>query len=145
MSKRNVAFIKPEEPAFLKRMKQQIGYQEPDTVEAKRGPIQNVGSSDEDEDYEERDDEKPQVVQLKKGDLTEQEAQRIAKEEAEKPADLNQRVIFKSKKKKDEIKDPADEDKSSGKSTGKSDKKSKKDRHKEKPAKNLLSFDDDGD
>lgn len=35
MSKRNVAFIKPDEPAFLKRMKQQIGYQEPDTVEAK--------------------------------------------------------------------------------------------------------------
>lgn len=44
-----------------------------------RGPIQNVGSSDEDEDYEERDDEKPQVVQLKKGDLTEEEAQRLAK------------------------------------------------------------------
>jgi len=35
MSKRNIAYIKPDEPAFLKRMKQQIGYQEPDTVEAK--------------------------------------------------------------------------------------------------------------
>lgn len=28
--KRNVAFIKPEEPNFLKRIKQQIGYREPE-------------------------------------------------------------------------------------------------------------------
>lgn len=33
--KRNVAFIKPEEPNFLKKIKQEIGYKEPDTVEAK--------------------------------------------------------------------------------------------------------------
>ncbi|CAG9799521.1 unnamed protein product [Chironomus riparius] len=143
MSKRNVAFIKPDEPAFLKRMKQQIGYQEPDTVEAKRGPVQNLGSSDEDEDYEERDDEKPQVIQLKKGDLTEEEAIRIAKEEAEKPADLNQRVIFKSKKKKDDAKDTVDEDKLPSNTVGKSDKKPKKERKQEKPVKNLLSFVED--
>jgi len=67
-------------------------------------------------------------------------------EEAEKPVDLNQRVIFKNKKKKDEVKDTAAEDKSSSKLAGKSDKKSKKDRQKEKPTKNLLSFaDDEGD
>lgn len=67
-------------------------------------------------------------------------------EEAEKPADLNQRVIFKNKKKKDEVKDTAAENKSSSKTAGKSDKKSKKDRQKEKPTKNLLSFaDDEGD
>lgn len=35
--KRNVAFIKPEEPNFLKKIKQEIGYKEPDTVEAKVG------------------------------------------------------------------------------------------------------------
>jgi hypothetical protein len=35
MSKRNVAFIKPDEPNFLKRMKEEIGYKEPDTIEAK--------------------------------------------------------------------------------------------------------------
>lgn len=27
-NKRNVAYIKPEEPAFLKRIKQEIGYKE---------------------------------------------------------------------------------------------------------------------
>jgi regulator of extracellular matrix RemA (YlzA/DUF370 family) len=32
MAKRNVAYIKPEEPAFLKRMKQQAGYQEPEEI-----------------------------------------------------------------------------------------------------------------
>lgn len=62
-------------------------------------------------------------------------------EEAEKPADLNQRIIFKVKKKKDEEKDTSEPAKSSSKSAGKSDKKSKKD--KEKPSKNLLSFDDE--
>lgn len=35
MSKRNVLFTKPDEPNFLKRIKQEIGYKEPDTIEAK--------------------------------------------------------------------------------------------------------------
>lgn len=39
MSKRNVAFIKPDEPNFLKRMKEEIGYKEPDTIEAKVNQI----------------------------------------------------------------------------------------------------------
>lgn len=36
-------------------------------------------SDDDDEDYQEREDEKPTVVQLKTGDLTEEEAARLAK------------------------------------------------------------------
>lgn len=36
-------------------------------------------SDDEDEEYQEREDEKPQVVQLRDGDLTEEEAARLAK------------------------------------------------------------------
>lgn len=35
MAKRNVQFTKPEEPSFLKQIKAQIGYKEPDTVETK--------------------------------------------------------------------------------------------------------------
>lgn len=35
MSKRNIAYIKPDEPAFLKRLKQSIGYKEGTTVETK--------------------------------------------------------------------------------------------------------------
>ncbi len=38
MPKRNIAFIKPPEPSFIKKMKESIpGYQEPDTVETKVG------------------------------------------------------------------------------------------------------------
>lgn len=33
--KRGVSFIKPDEPNFLKKMKAEIGYKEPDTIEAK--------------------------------------------------------------------------------------------------------------
>ncbi|XP_062550215.1 uncharacterized protein KIAA1143 homolog [Armigeres subalbatus] len=131
--KRNVAFIKPEEPDFLKRMKAQIGYKEGPTVDEKRRKIENFEDSD-DDDREEREDEKPQVVVLKTGDLTAEEAVAAKKEEDEKPADLNQKIVFKSRKPK----------------TGGSvddiqvlDRKAKK--KKEKEAKNKLSFGDDED
>ena len=77
--KRNaVSFIKPEEPAFLQRMKQQIGYKEGPTVETKRQKINNFSDSD-DDDIEERDDEKPQIVVLKDGDLNATEAEKALK------------------------------------------------------------------
>ncbi|EAT32414.1 AAEL015425-PA [Aedes aegypti] len=129
--KRNVAYIKPDEPDFLKRMKAQIGYKEGPTVDEKRQKIQNLSDS-EDDDRDERDDEKPQVVVLKEGDLTAEEAAVAKKEEDEKPADLNQKIVFKSKKPK----------------TGSSvddvqvlDRKAKK--KKQKEAQNKLSFGDD--
>ncbi|XP_055533967.1 uncharacterized protein KIAA1143 homolog [Wyeomyia smithii] len=102
MSKRNVAFIKPEEPDFLKRLKAQIGYKEGPTVETKRQQVQNLDDSD--EEYDEREDEKPQVVVLKAGDLTAEEAASAEKEESEKPADLSKKIVFKSRKaKKDDL------------------------------------------
>ncbi|XP_053688736.1 uncharacterized protein KIAA1143 homolog [Sabethes cyaneus] len=97
MSKRNVAFIKPEEPDFLKRMKAQIGYKEGPTVDTKRQNIENFDDSD-DDSREEREDEKPQVVVLKTGDLTAEEAAKAEKEESERPADLSKKIVFKSKK-----------------------------------------------
>lgn len=42
-----------------------------------RAAVENF--SDDDEDYMEKEDEKPQVVQIKDGDLTEEEAARLAK------------------------------------------------------------------
>lgn len=35
MSKRNITYTKPEEPEFLKKLKQQAGYQEGPTVDTK--------------------------------------------------------------------------------------------------------------
>ncbi|KAL1376726.1 hypothetical protein pipiens_004309 [Culex pipiens pipiens] len=129
--KRNVAFIKPDEPDFLKAMKAQIGYREGPTVDAKRQRVQNLEDSDDDE-REDREDEKPQIVVVKDGDLTAEEAAVAQKEEEEKPADLNQKIVFKSKKGKagaslDDVQVL--------------DRKAKK--KKEKEAKSKLSFDDD--
>lgn len=33
--KRNISYTKPDEPSFIKKMKESLGYQEPDTVETK--------------------------------------------------------------------------------------------------------------
>lgn len=35
MSKKNVSYIKPQEPAFLARLKKQVGYKEGPTVDTK--------------------------------------------------------------------------------------------------------------
>ncbi|CAO1360209.1 unnamed protein product [Diamesa serratosioi] len=144
--KNQVLFNKPEEPNFLKRMKAEIGYKEPEEeIDAKRQPIDNEESDDDTEKY----DEKPQVVVLRNGDLTEEEASKLAKEEAEKPADLTQRIVFKSKKKKttDEMLPEDNPNKVDDSKIEKSSKKSS-DKHKSKskaPAKNLLSFEDEVD
>ncbi|ETN58279.1 hypothetical protein AND_010150 [Anopheles darlingi] len=130
MPKRNVAFIKPEEPSFLKKIKEQIGYREGPSIEDKREAIENYEDSDE----EENDDEKPQVVVIKDGDLTAEEAAKAFQEESEKPADLNQKIVFKSKKEEDKTDEkPRPEHKA--------DKKTKKARRKEQQSK--LSFNED--
>ncbi|XP_035917177.1 uncharacterized protein KIAA1143 homolog [Anopheles stephensi] len=133
MSKRNVAFIKPDEPDFLKRMKAQIGYREGPSIDDKREAIENFDDSDD----EEQEDEKPQVVVIKEGDLTEAEAAQAFKEESEKPADLNQKVVFKSRKPKPE----KNEENPKPKPENKKDKKDKK--AKQKQEKSKLSFNDE--
>uniref|UniRef100_A0A8B9GIC2 KIAA1143 n=1 Tax=Amazona collaria TaxID=241587 RepID=A0A8B9GIC2_9PSIT len=76
MSKRNqVSYVRPAEPAFLSRFKRQVGYREGPTVETKR---EQLPLADEDGDnVSDKEDEQPQVVTLKKGDLTAKEAMKI--------------------------------------------------------------------
>ncbi|XP_049673212.1 uncharacterized protein KIAA1143 homolog isoform X3 [Accipiter gentilis] len=76
MSKRNqVSYVRPAEPAFLSRFKRQVGYREGPTVETKREQLPLAdGDSEIGSDNE---DEQPQVVTLKKGDLTAEEAKKI--------------------------------------------------------------------
>uniref|UniRef100_A0A8B9N894 KIAA1143 n=1 Tax=Accipiter nisus TaxID=211598 RepID=A0A8B9N894_9AVES len=76
MSKRNqVSYVRPAEPAFLSRFKRQVGYREGPTVETKREQLPLAdGDSEIGSDNE---DEQPQVVTLKKGDLTAEEAMKI--------------------------------------------------------------------
>ncbi|CAH0714381.1 unnamed protein product, partial [Brenthis ino] len=121
--KRNVNYIKPEDPHFLKILKKEAGY---DNVNHKFDKLENS-----EEDFvDDEDSEQPQVVVIKKGDLTAEEAdaekQRLKKEESETKADLSQRVVFKVNKKAEV-----------------SDKKNKKKLSEKDNKKQLLSFTDD--
>ncbi|NP_001307263.1 uncharacterized protein KIAA1143 isoform 2 [Homo sapiens] len=78
MSKRNqVSYVRPAEPAFLARFKERVGYREGPTVETKRIQPQ---PPDEDGDHSDKEDEQPQVVVLKKGDLSVEEVMKIKAE-----------------------------------------------------------------
>jgi len=70
--KNKVSFTKPEEPAFLKRIKEQVGYKEESTISDKRRPDSAPDDPDH-EDREDREDEQPQVVVLKEGDLSQED------------------------------------------------------------------------
>nr|XP_034172168.1 uncharacterized protein KIAA1143 homolog [Osmia lignaria] len=95
--KHNVSYIKPNEPKFLRELKEQVGYKEGPTVETKR-EVLPVASDNEDE----RDEEKPVVVVLNSEHLTEEEAEAFKKkkeeEETNAPADLSKRIIFRKNK-----------------------------------------------
>ncbi|XP_056633234.1 uncharacterized protein KIAA1143 homolog [Diorhabda sublineata] len=70
MSKRHVAYIKPDEPSFLKKLKKEAGYIEGPTVDTKRERYGNISE----EDLLDTEEEQPTVVVLKTGDLTVEEA-----------------------------------------------------------------------
>jgi len=136
--KHNILFTKPAEPAFLTRLKQQAGYVEGPSVDTKKEQLPEL----EDEDCEDREDEKPVVVVMNEGDLTEeeasllvkvQEAQKEAEKVAKAKADLSQRIIFKRKKNTDD----------SGSTESSNPKEVKKKKSSKKPAKSVLSFNDD--
>lgn len=65
---RNVAFTKPDEPAFLKKFKAKVGYKEPATIEDKKQRLTERAEADKDDEVE-REDEQPTVVVLKSGDI----------------------------------------------------------------------------
>lgn len=92
--KHNISYIKPEEPAFLRRLKEEAGFVEGPTVDTKR---EELPLSDEEEDLD-----WGTVVVLKPGDLTadqaKEEKQKQEEEKEKAPADLSQRVVFKAPK-----------------------------------------------
>ncbi|XP_053116931.1 uncharacterized protein KIAA1143 homolog [Hemicordylus capensis] len=150
MSKRNqVSYVKPAEPAFLSRFKEQVGYREGPTVDTKREQLPTAEDSDESE----KEDEQPQVIVLKKGDLTAEEVTKVKQEikEASKTADeepdpADGKIVFRKPPKR------TSEEKYSG-LTASSSKKKKKEikmnsltsRNTTKQVKNssLLSFDEE--
>ncbi|XP_024868845.1 uncharacterized protein KIAA1143 homolog [Temnothorax curvispinosus] len=96
--KHNISYIKPDEPKFLRELKEKIGYKEGPTVDTKREVLPEIF----DDEKEELTDEKPVVVILNSGDLTAEEADAFKKqkekEENNAPADLSKKIIFRKTK-----------------------------------------------
>ncbi|XP_005041220.1 PREDICTED: uncharacterized protein KIAA1143 homolog [Ficedula albicollis] len=103
MSKRNqVSYVRPAEPAFLSRFKRQVGYREGPTVDTKREQLPLV--DDDSDNGSDKEDEQPQVVTLKKGDLTAEEAMKIkqqikealkSKESDDEPEPADGKIMFR--------------------------------------------------
>ncbi|KAM8846621.1 uncharacterized protein KIAA1143 homolog [Synchiropus picturatus] len=92
-----VSWVKPEEPSFLKKFKNDVGYKEGPNVDTKRQEMPTL----DDDSGSDREDELPQVVVLKEGDLTTEEANQLkeklhpssAKDQEESQADG--KILFK--------------------------------------------------
>merc|ERR1739848_106331 len=69
MPKTSVEYVKQAVPAFLQRFKEETGYKEHQLTDKHR-------DLDKDKDLEDRDDERPQVIQLSQNDLTAEEAKK---------------------------------------------------------------------
>uniref|UniRef100_A0A8C8S9S6 KIAA1143 n=1 Tax=Pelusios castaneus TaxID=367368 RepID=A0A8C8S9S6_9SAUR len=153
MSKKTqVSYVRPAEPAFLSRLKKEIGYREGPTVETKR---EQLPVPEEDgESGSDREDEQPQIVVLKKGDLTSEEVMKIKQEidDASKsdkePEPADGKIVFRKPPKR------SSEEKFSGltASSSKKKKESKKTKRDTTTSQNatkqiknssLLSFDDE--
>ncbi|KAI3361504.1 hypothetical protein L3Q82_013656, partial [Scortum barcoo] len=68
-----VSWVKPAEPTFLKKFKSDVGYKEGPTVDTKRQQMPTL----DDDSGSDREDELPQVVVLKKGDLSAEDVKKI--------------------------------------------------------------------
>ncbi|XP_062598697.1 uncharacterized protein KIAA1143 homolog [Saccostrea cucullata] len=77
MPKGKISYVKDDEPDFIKKFKQRVGYKEGPTVNTKR----EMPDFDDDDDRPDNEDEKPVVVQLREGDLSAEEAERLQKTE----------------------------------------------------------------
>lgn len=138
--KAKVGFSKPPEPKFIRELKAKVGYKEPVGIEAKmRGGEGEGGFSGEVEDREDRDDEKPTIVVMKEGDLTEEEVNgekqaesKVKETEEVEEIPTDGRIMFKKPTKRDNSDKDSDSDIKH--------KKKKKDKKS-----SLLSFDEDED
>ncbi|EDW50217.1 uncharacterized protein KIAA1143 [Drosophila sechellia] len=143
MSKRNITYVKPQEPSFLAKLKAEIGYKEGPTVETKRQRLDPQDQEDYDSEEDSREDEQPQVVVLRPGDLSAEEAKTekllASKELAEKRADLTQPIVFKQRVKQPNIEKKESQSETNRKSEKSSTSKSKK----SKAASSKLSFNED--
>ncbi|XP_015709656.1 uncharacterized protein KIAA1143 homolog [Coturnix japonica] len=155
MSKRNqVSYVRPAEPAFLSRFKRQVGYREGPTVETKREQLPLADSDS--ENGSDNEDEQPQVVTLKKGDLTAEEAMKIkqqikealkSSEQDGEPESADGKIMFRkpAKRSSEKVLDFNVSSSKKMKQTKKTDREATSSQSTAKQVKNssLLSFDDE--
>ncbi|KAK6190168.1 hypothetical protein SNE40_002094 [Patella caerulea] len=140
-----VSYVENDEPSFIKRFKERIGYKEGPNVETKR-ELPDFNDEDE-ESTGNKDDEKPTVVVLKNGDLTSEEAEQLQLQiDKEEPAHtIGDKIVFKQPKKRqaeEEGEDISGEQvKKSGKTKGNKNKQKSKEKKQKKNS--LLSFDEE--
>lgn len=125
----SVSWVKPAEPSFLKKFKNDVGYKEGPTVDTKRQEMPTL----DDDSGSDREDELPQVVVLKDGDLTAEDVKKIkgdmrsgggAEKDDEPPPDG--KILFKKPAKR------SSSDKFQGITASSSKKKKKSDGREEK-------------
>lgn len=139
MPKAKIAYVQNDEPDFIKKFKQKVGYKEGPTVDTKR-EIPNF-EDDGDEDRPDNDDEKPMIVQLREGDLTAEEVEEL--EKSQEPAS-DGKIKFKKP-----VKRSGEETELNTSTKKKKEEKEKKDRKEKKKSgkavKNstLLSFNEE--
>ncbi|XP_034384440.1 uncharacterized protein KIAA1143 homolog [Cyclopterus lumpus] len=92
-----VSWVKPAEPSFLKKFKNDVGYKEGPDVDTKRQAMPTL----DDDSGSDREDELPQVVVLKGGDLSAEDVKKLkgdmlpggAEKDDKPPADG--KILFK--------------------------------------------------
>ncbi|KAK9513262.1 hypothetical protein VZT92_026808 [Zoarces viviparus] len=149
-----VSWVKPAEPSFLKKFKNDVGYKEGPNVDTKRQVMPTL----DDDSGSDREDELPQVVVLKGGDLSAEDLKKIkgdtrpAEKDDEPPADG--KILFKKPAKRSSDKfqgitasSSKKKKKSDGGEKKKKEEKEKKEVKSGKTVKNnsLLSFGGDED
>lgn len=94
---RNISYTAQEEPTFIRQFKEKIGYKEDPSIEDKFSNS-TAGVSDDDSGSE-PEENKPQVIVLRKGDLTAEEAEQHVAEQLKKEDDEEEfssgRIMFK--------------------------------------------------
>ncbi|XP_056289724.1 uncharacterized protein KIAA1143 homolog [Pseudoliparis swirei] len=158
-----VSWVKPAEPSFLKKFKNDIGYKEGANVDTKRQAMPTL----DDDSGSDQEDELPQIVVLKGGDMSAEEVKKMkgdvlpGEKEDKPPADG--KILFKKpakrsssdkfqgitassskKKKKSDGAEEEEEEKEEGDEGVEAGEEEKKEGKSGKTVKNsLLSFGDD--
>ncbi|XP_028392281.1 uncharacterized protein KIAA1143 homolog [Dendronephthya gigantea] len=133
---RNVKYVQQDEPSFLKKFKERVGYKEQANISDKFSDEVDRLKNESDENEQENENEEPVVVVLKPGDMTAEEVAKFKEENSSEDCwdSKNDKPIFKKPDKR-----PTD-----GKDGKKNVKKKKVDIKAVKNSK-LLSFDEEDD